>query len=753
VDPTPKPLHNLSRRGFLIGGSVVGVGLVLGYRGLRGSGLDAAAPVPPSSTEATRDSAGTEVGPWVRVAPDGRVTVWVEKAEMGQGIHSTLAALVAEELEVPWDKVDVEARAFSGPVRLGMFTGASISIQEAWTPLRVAGAAARTMLVSAAADVWSVPAAECNASAGRVEHRETGRSLGYGELAERAAVLPVPESIELKSPATFELLGRSLPRLDLPGKVRGSARFGIDAQVDGVLYAVPGFSPAPGGRVETAEYEAARTQPGVRGIVEIPGGVAVVADHYWQAKRALEVLAPTFSGGESVIDTPAYAALLREALDTPGLPAGETGDVDAALAGSDRIVEARYEVPYLAHATMEPMNCTASVSAEGCELWATTQGPSQLRIDVGAALGMDPERVSVNSMLMGGGFGRRIHNDVAIQAALISKAVSRPVKLIWSREDDIRHDFYRPACAAHLRASVDASGRPVAFVSHVAGPWSDPALPSWLRGALGQAQKRIGSPLAPEGSLPNVLWWRLPYLMRSGVDWIASGNSPPLNYAVPNQRLEYSMVENPLPVGWWRSVQASQNAFFLESFVDELAHAAAADPFEYRRALLSGRDRAVLERAAEMAGWGRPRSDGRALGIAQYAMAGTSVAEVAEVGLGANDVPRVYRVFCAIDCGRVLNPDTVRAQVEGSIIFGLSAALHGRITVKDGAVEQGNFHDYPALRFGEIPEIETHLIDSREEPTGVGEPATPPIAPAVANALFALTRRRIRTLPLLSESE
>jgi hypothetical protein len=327
------------------------------------------------------------------------------------------------------------------------------------------------------------------------------------------------------------------------------------------------------------------------------------------------------------------------------------------------------------------------------------------------------------------------------------------VKLIWSREDDTRHDFYRPACAAHLRASVDASGRPVAFVSHVAGPWSDPVLPSWLRGVIGSAQKRIGSPLAPEGSLPNVLWWRLPYLMRSGVDWIASGNSPPLNYAVPNQRLEYSLVENPLPVGWWRSVQASQNAFFLECFIDELAHAAAADPFEFRRSLLAGRDRAVLERAAEMAGWGRARPEGRALGIAQYAMVGTSVAEVAEVGLGANGAPRVYRVFCAIDCGRVLNPDTVRAQVEGSILFGLTAALRGRITTKAGSVEQGNFHDYPMLRFGEIPEIETSLIESQEDPSGVGEPATPPIAPAVANALFALTRRRIRTLPLVAESE
>ncbi len=736
-----EPLANLSRRKFLEQSGWLAGGLVLGYLGPRRRSLASTLP------GADRALAGAAVGPWIRVAADGRVTVWVEKAEMGQGIHSSLAALVAEELEIPWDQVSVEAKPFSGPLR-GVFTGASASTRDAWGPMRVAGAAARTMLVAAAARVWSVRPSECVAAAGRVQHRPTGRSLGYGELAARAAVLPVPDSVELKPPQEFRLIGTPFPRLDIPEKLTGAAVFGSDVKVEGMLHAAPALSPVPGGVVGSASYESARGMPGVRAIVEIPNGVALVADHYWQAELARRALAPVFTGGEPAVDTPVYSKRLHEALESPGVVAGELGDVAAAFASSARIIEARYEVPFLAHATMEPMSCTAHAQAGRCEVWATTQSPDQLRRDVGVALGIDPEQVTVRPMLMGGGFGRRAQTDVAVQAALISKAVARPVKLLWSREDDLRHDFYRPACGAHLRAAVDDAGRPTAFLLHVAGPWSDRELPSWLRGAIGSVQKRIGSPIAPEGVLPDAVWWRLPHVMRSGVDWIAAGNMPPWNYAVPQQRLEYSLVENPLPVGWWRAVPASQNAFFVESFIDELSYAASADPHAYRRGLLAGRDRAVLDRAAEMAGWGRARSDGRALGIAQYSMVGTSVCQVAEVSVTEAGAPRVHRVSCAIDCGRVVNPDTVRAQVEGSIVFGLTAALRGRISVQDGSVEQSGFHDYPLLGFGEVPEIDVQIVESVEPPTGAGEPATPPIAPAVANAIYTATRRRIRALPL-----
>ncbi|MEX2209218.1 MAG: molybdopterin cofactor-binding domain-containing protein [Myxococcota bacterium] len=734
-------LVNLSRRRFVQGGSLLVGGLVLGVLAPRS--LAGAA----STAEGATATSDPELGSWLRIAPDGRVTVWVEKAEMGQGIHSSLAALVAEELDVPWDRLAVESRTFDGPLRPGI-TGASMSIRESFMPMRRAGAAARTMLIGAAAATWAVPAAECTAAQGRVRHERSGRSLGYGELAARAAAQPLPAELVFKSPKAFALIGKSLPRLDIPAKVSGAASFGIDVKVEGMLHAATGLAPVPGGEVESADYESARAQPGVRGIVAIPGGVAVVADHYWQARKALAKLAPVYSGGTPAVDTPAYSKLLHEALETPGLVAGETGDADAALAGSERVIEARYEVPWLAHATLEPMNCTASVRGDRCELWTSSQSPSGLRNDVGAALGIDPEHVTLHATLMGGAFGRRVETDTAVQAALASRSVGRPVKLVWSREDDMRHDFYRPACAARMKAVIDAAGRPSAFLLHVAGPWSDRTLPSWANGAIGAAQKRLGSPLAPEGYLPDFVWWRLPQVMRSGVDWIVSGNAPPLNYTVPRQRLEYSHVENALPVGWWRAVPASQNAFFVESFVDELAHAASADPYEFRRGLLGGRDREVLDRAAELASWGRPRSDGRALGIAQYAMVGTRVCEVAELSVGESGEPKVHRVYCAIDCGLVVNPDTVRAQVEGSILFGLTAALRGRITVRNGAVEQGNFHDYRLLRLAETPEIEISILDSREAPTGVGEPATPPIAPAVANALFAATRRRIRTLPL-----
>ncbi len=593
MERATEPLANLSRRRFVQGGSAIVGGLVLGVLAPRGAARAAFA------KDAAGASTAHELGPWLRVAPDGIVTVWVEKAELGQGIHSSLAALVAEELDAPWRAMRVESRVFDGPLRPGI-TGASMSIREMFEPMRRAGAAARAMLIAAAAKTWSVPVAECDTADGRVRHARSGRSLGYGELASAAAALPVPERVALKPSDSFARLGKPLPRLDIPDKVRGSATFGIDVAVEDLLHAAPAVSGVPGGAIESAKRDAALALPGVKAIVDVPGGALIVAEHYWQARRALGALAPVFSGGAPAGDTPAYSAQLRTALDTPGLVAGDTGDAAAAFAGAGHVIEATYEVPWLAHASMEPMTGTASVVGDHCELWTTSQSPSQMRGDVGAALGIDPERVTLHPTLAGGAFGRRVETDAAVQASLASRAVSRPVKVIWSREDDIRHDFYRPACAARLRAVVDDAGRPSAFLLHVAGPWSDRTWPSWLNGAIGSAQKWLGSPLAREGYLPDFVWWRLPQVMRSGIDWIVSGNAPPMNYTVARQRLEYSHVENALPVGWWRAVPASQNAFFIESFVDELAHAAKTDPYAFRRALLGERDRAVVDRAPEL---------------------------------------------------------------------------------------------------------------------------------------------------------
>ena len=488
---------------------------------------------------------------------------------------------------------------------------------------------------------------------------------------------------------------------------------------------------------------------GVIDVVDVPGGVAVVAEHYWQARKGLVALEPVFEGGDTSRDSEDYSRRLAEALDSPGVLGAETGAAGDILADAGRVFEARYEVPFLAHATLEPMNCTADVSSDGCEVWAPTQAPTDVVRDVADALGLPPSRVTVHPTWMGGGFGRRIETDYAVQAAVASRAVGRPVKLIWSREDDVRHDFFRPACAVHLRAALDENGRPRAYSHHVAGPWSRPdAQPAWLQGASGSLSKRLGAPLFPRDWTPEPVWWRLPRLLRSGVDGIVTGHGPPWAYALPAHRLEYSLVPIDVTIGWWRSVGASQNGFFCESFVDELAHEAGADPVAYRRALAKPLDRRVLDAAAEMAGWGRTLPPGRGLGVSLFPMYDTRVCQIAEVGVATDGRVVVHRVFCAVDCGRVVNPDTVRAQIEGGIVFGLGAALHGAIHLREGRVVESNFHDVRLLGLTEAPEIEIRIVQSDRDPQGIGEAATPPIAAAVANGLFRATGQRIRRLPI-----
>ncbi|MCL4865426.1 MAG: xanthine dehydrogenase family protein molybdopterin-binding subunit, partial [Gemmatimonadales bacterium] len=566
--------------------------------------------------------------------------------------------------------------------------------------------------------------AGCRTENGYVLELNGRRRLGYGELAEAAALLPLPETVALKDPKDFVLIGKPIKRLDLADKVTGRAGFGIDAQAPGMLVAVVARPPAFGGSVASFDEAAALAVPGVRHVVQIESGVAVVADGYWQAKTGRDALRATWEagamGGTSSAD---ISAQFRAAASKAGVVARNEGDAATAIRRAPTRVEAEYEVPFLAHATMEPMNCSAHVEADKCTIWAPTQFQSGGGLGargIGAMItGLPEEAVTVHTTLLGGGFGRRFELDFIAEAVQVSKAIGGPVKVVWSREDDTRHDFYRPATFNRLAAGVDGSGQ----------------VTGWSHRVVGQALMERFS--AVFGPLPGGL-------DASMVEGAA--NAP---YAIPNFRCEWVRSDTGVPVGFWRSVGSSQNGFIVEGFIDEVAHAAGKDPFEFRRALLAGhpRHRGVLELAAEKAGWGTPLPAGRARGIAVVESFGSFVAEVAEVSVEGGKV-RVHRVVCAIDCGMHVNPDIIAAQMESAVVFGLTAALYGKITIANGAVTEGNFDSYPMLRINEMPSVEVHIMPSTEPPGGVGEPGTPPIAPAVVNALFALTGRRIRSLPI-----
>lgn len=744
-------LVNLSRREFVVGSAATAGGLVIGCMLPRDAASAAQDDPSPSPRFApTRPYDETELGPWIKISPDGNVIVFVEKSEMGQGIHTALAMLVAEELEVDWEQVQIEPRRLDGPNR-SVATAASSSIRTNWEPLRQAGAAAREMLRSSAATKWGVDVDTCIAEHGVVRHEVLDKTASYGELASDAAMLAIPSNVELKQSGEFRLIGTPAPRKDIPDKVSGAAVFGIDVAVPGMLYGVPALCPYPGGRLVNADREAALAQPGVRGVATLPNGLAVIADHYWQARKGKDALAAEFTG-DLDLDSERYSLSLNEALESSGLLVHEQVDGGQTNSPSAQHYEAQYEVPFLAHAALEPINCTASFVGHHCTVWAPTQNPSGIREKVAAILGLDVESTTVHTTLIGGAFGRRSETDDAVQAALASREVGRPVKMIWTREDDTRHDFYRPACAAHLSAELDEAGRPVRLIHHVAGPWGgERAEPSWYRRSVGWMEKVLGGPLVPK-ALPERVRRRFPKLMHRGYPGKVTGAGPATHYRVGTQRLEYSLVDCELRIGAWRSVSGSQIAFFVESFVDELAHRASADPYAFRRSIANPRQRRVLDSAAEMADWGRERPKGVALGIALFDSFGSSVCQIVEVSAAPDastaEVPQIERVYCTIDCGQVVNPDTVRAQMEGSIIYGLTAALDGKITLEEGRVREGNFHDYPVMEIGAVPKIEVAIIESSEAPGGVGEPGTPPIAPALTNAIFAATGVRIRKLPV-----
>lgn len=694
----------LSRREFLAVSSSAGAGLVIGFHLPRRAFADATA------------AAATDINAWVRIGADDVVTLIVSESEMGQGVLTALPMILAEELEADWTRVRSE-HALADSAKYGrQSTGGSTSVRTNYDRLRRVGAAAREMLIEAAARTWGVDHAACRARNGEVLHEPSGRRLRYGELAEQAATIPPPENPPLKDRTDFRLIGKRAKRLDTPAKVTGAATFGADVRLPGMLVAQVVHPPVFGGRVGRVEGSAALALPGVRHVVEIPTGVAVVADNFWAAKKGRDALRITWDdGGHGDLSTAKITALLRTLVDG-GVDARKDGDVAGVLAGAAQTVEAVYELPYLAHATMEPMNCTADVRPESCEVWVSTQAPSSSQQVAAEITGLGPEQVTVHTTFLGGGFGRRSQTDFVADAVHTSKAVGRPVKVVWTREDDTRGGWYRPAAYNRMVGALDASGWPVAWVHRIASP----------------------SILERFRPLPD------------GIDRSSVEGAANLPYAIPNVHVTYAKADLPITLWFWRSVGSSLNAFVVECFVDELAAAGGKDPVALRQRLLAAhpRHRRVLDVAAEKAGWNRPLPAGRGRGIAVHESFGSIVAQVAEVSLREDRTVRVHRVVCAVDCGDVVNPGIVEAQMESGIAYGLSAALYGEIHIAGGRAVEGNFDTYPVVRMREMPAVETHIVTSGDALGGIGEPGTPPIAPAVCNALYGVTGTRIRKLPI-----
>ncbi len=767
---------NESRRRFLQISVAAGGGLLIGFH------------LPVSARRAHAEAStgdAFEPNAFIRIARDDTVTIIVNKSEMGQGVYTALPMLVAEELECDWNRISVESapaapayyhtqwgpyqgtggsssvistwdqlreagaaaremlvaeelecdwsriRVESAPAAPPYYhtqwgpyqgTGGSSSVISTWDQLREAGAAAREMLVAAAAASWGVPAESCRARDSYVIHENSGRRQSFGALADRAAQMPVPEAVLLKDPEEFRIIGRPTKRLDSPEKVNGQAIFGLDVDLPGMLIALVERPPVFGASVKDYDDKAARAVAGVREVVVIDGGVAIVADSFWQAKKGRDALIVHWNEGPNgALSSEALWRKYADLAEKPGVTVKQEGDAEAALAGAAKRLDAVYELPYLAHAAMEPLNCVADVRTDRCDIWAGTQLQTGDQQAAARIAGLEPEAVRIHTTFLGGGFGRRAspNADFVSMAVQVSKAVRRPVKVIWTREDDMRGGYYRPMHYSRLAAGLDNEGTPVA----------------WTHRLLGESIV-TGTPF--EGLIEN------------GIDKTSIEGAADMPYAISNLLVDHHAVDNGVPVLWWRSVGHSFTAFVVECFLYELAAANGTDPLTLRLGLLEGhpRHQAVLKLAAEKAGWGRPLAPGRGRGIAVHDSFRSVVAEVAEVSVDERGRPRVHRVVCAVDCGFAVNPDTIHAQMESGVVFGLSAVLDGEITLKDGRVQQSNFHDYPVLRIHEMPEIEVHIVQSGADMGGIGEPAVPPIAPAVCNALYAATGKRIRRLPI-----
>ncbi|MGB3209065.1 MAG: xanthine dehydrogenase family protein molybdopterin-binding subunit [Desulforhopalus sp.] len=710
---------DVNRRDFLKIAVALGGGLVLGVY-LPGRG------------EAGATKAGTAEpfvpNAFIRIDTDDTVTIFVNKSEMGQGVYTSLPMLIAEELEADWTKMKVEPapvdpaynHTMFGPI---MVTGGSTSIRSEWERLRTAGAAARIMLISAAAEKWRVEPLTCRAENGYIVHRESKQRISYGQLVKPAAQQQPPGEIALKSARDWTIIGRDRARLDIPEKTNGTALFGIDVTVPGMLAALVARPPVFGATMKSFDDIEAMKIPGVKAVVAIDRGVAVVADGFWNASRGRDALKVVWDEGPlAALDSEEQGAEYAEMAKKPGLVAARRGDAIEAMAKAATKIEAVYELPYLAHAPMEPLNCVADVRPDGCDIWTGTQMQTTDRDRAAAITGLAPEQVMLHNTYLGGGFGRRAVQDAhfVAEAVQISQQVKAPVKVYWTREDDIRGGYYRPRSYNLIAAGLGEDGMPVAWQHRIVG------------------QSIIAGTPFESG------------LMQDGIDGTSVEGAVDSPYDVENFLVDYHMAPAGIPVLWWRSVGHSYTAYVVECFIDELAKAAGKDPYQYRRGLLAKhpRERGVLDLVAEKAGWSENIADGRGRGIAVHASFGSYVAQVAEVSVEESGRIRVHKVTCAVDCGRTVNPDTIIAQMESGIVFGLSAALYGEITFNKGRVYQGNFDDYEVLRMDGMPEVEVYIVPSEEPPGGVGEPGVPPIAPAVANGVMAITGKPIRRLPL-----
>lgn len=703
---------SFSRRAFLKATAAVGGGLMIGW--VPEAGADQASLFVPNA--------------FIRIDPAGKVTIISPAIEMGQGTYTSLPMLVAEELDIDLANVTVDhappdAKHYGNPLVFGVqMTGGSTSVRAFFLPLRQAGAAAREMLIQAAAASLKVEVASLSSEPGFVVHVASGRRVAYGDLVDAAAKLPVPADVKLKDPSQFRIIGTATKRLDVSGKVDGTATYGIDTKLPGMKIATVAASPVFGGKVKGFDEAAALKVPGVQQVAKIDNAVAVFADHYWAAKTGLEAAAIEFDDGpHAKLTTADIVADMAKAAEKDGAVARKDGDAAGAFAKAVTKVEATYEAPFLAHATMEPINCTVHATADGCDVWVGTQVPVFAQMVVAKALNLPPEKVRIHNHLLGGGFGRRLEVDFIEQAARFAAQAKFPIKVVWSREEDIQHDMYRPYYYDRLSAGLDEQGLPV----------------SW--------QHRI------VGSSIIARYFNIE--LKDGIDVDAVDGAIELPYAIPNVLVDYVRHEPPgIPTAFWRGVGPTHNIYVVESFIDELATKAGKDPVEYRRALLQKNPRAlgVLEKVAQMSTWGTPLGLRKGRGVSVQFAFGSYFAEVAEVTVSDKGVVHVDKVYAAVDCGVVVNPDTVVAQVQSGIIFGITGVLHGEITIKDGRVEQSNFHDYEMLRIDQAPEIAVEIIKSSEAPGGIGEPGTSALTPAVLNAVHAATGVRLRKTPIKS---
>lgn len=698
---------------------------------MAGTGLAIAVAATPSgfrllsaAEEMENNGAAFRPSVWLEVRPDNSVLVTVNKSEMGQGVYTSLPMIVADELDADWKQVRMEPApagdAYKDPNWGTQSTGGSSSIRHMYEPLRMAGAAAREMLLTAAAREWGVDRKECVVDLGRVRHIKNKKVLTYGQLTKEAAGLAVPQNPTLKKETQFRYIGKDIPRLDMEDKVNGTARFGIDIFVPGMLYAAIARPPAFGADLASSNKEAAQGVAGVKNVVPVGSGVAVCAETIDAAWKGRDALKATWQNARHPqLSTDTLEKTFLDQLSSNGIMARKDGDTTVAFNAAAKKLDATYLLPYLAHATMEPMNCTVHVRKDGCDIWAPTQNQSGVLAMAEKLTGLKPDRINVHTTFLGGGFGRRFERDFVEEALMTSMATGRPIKLVWKREEDMQNDFYRPMNASRVQGSLGPDNR-----------------------VTGWSHKIV---------CPSIFARVFPQYMKNGIDNAAVEGVENMEYEVPNLQVEYVRLDTPVPVGFWRSVGSSHNAFTVESFVDELAHAANKDPLEFRLALLNKHPRAqrVLQVAAEKAGWNKPLSKGQARGIAYHLSFGSYVAEVAEVSVDKQSgAIRVHKVTCAVDCGSVVNPAIVSAQMMGGLTMGLSAALKEKIELANGGIRSENFSDYELLRMSEAPDVDVHIVQSKEKPGGIGEPGVPPIAPAMANAVFTATGARIRRLPM-----